>query len=1309
MCLPHRLFCVLLISTFAILDLPAQQGNPAPPAPSLVIASVDDGVRTTLSGNVHPLAQRAFDQGEAHSDLSLDRMLIVLKRSPQQEAALQRLLEDQQDIHSTAYHQWLTPQQFGERFGPSNADIGAVTQWLNASGFQVSQISKSRVFVEFSGSASQVKQAFGTPIHSFVVDGEQHWANVADPSVPAALAPVIAGIDSLHNFQKQAQHTSFGTYAATGRQLLSPSPAYTILGGSGTEYPVTPYDFATIYDLLPLWATTPTAINGAGQTIAIVGRSDINRSDAPSFWSFFDLDGVHAPEPTLIVTYNGPNPGINSDESEADIDTQWSGAVAPGSTINLVTSKSTSTTDGVDLSALYIVDNNLAPVMSESYGECEKSLGSGGIQFYGSLWQQAAAQGISVFVSSGDSGAAGCDSPSLPAKSGLQVNGIASTPFNAAVGGTDFNQYQNGSTYWNATNAPITQESAKRYIPETTWNDSCTNELLQFVTGGSSNAEDNCNSSTFSAYLNSTGGSGGPSSSWLKPNWQTGTLSDNARDLPDVSLFAGNGFLGSYYYICQSDLAEGDCQNQGYQGFGGTSVASPQFAGIMALINQVTGSPQGIPGLILYKLAAQQPAVFHDIPTGSTISMPCATATPNCVTSRPGDIYGLLSGYSTSTGYDLATGLGSVDVANLVKQWQTISFTSSATALTLNGGAPINIAHGAALPFSIAVTPSAATGEAALMVAPVKPGDPGIDAFPLASGSAAASTTMLPGGSYSVLAHYSGDSTYGGSYSNSVPVNVTAETSTTFANLVTTSLAGVPTSFAASNATYGSGFLSFRVDVGDAAASVSPASGISSLCANSKESCPTGKVSLKAPGTALDGVVLVLNSKGSAEVPAPPPGSYAVTATYSGDASFGPSSGTVNFTIAKAPVTVSGGTGTPVQYGASAQITSGIVTTSTGVAPTGTFQFFVDSSPIGQPVGLYESSGYIATSSIPYAWAEAISETTFLSIGSHTIYEQYSGDANYAATSSPTQSFQVTQATPDISGWGVVNPMGSPVIIGQNATAIATVFGSQHGSPPTGAVTFYDGGVALSGTVTYTSTNPIYNAEGSLSANLITVFSTPGTHLISVSYSGDANYTSATTPTPQSLSVLGPVSVTPAGSVTVASPGQAGSTSLSVTPNAGFLGAASLACTPDPKATETTCSLTSGSSSGSTVQVNVSGTGLNVTLNVTTTAAHQVGMQKAPRLRSGPALILACLLVVFLPRLKHSRRHWFCIIALALTLSIGACGGGGSAGGGGAGGGGTTEDYGTTPGTYTFPVTATTGSGASSVTANTQVSVIVIQ
>src|SRR5208282_2580932 len=325
--------------------------------------------RTVLTGNVHPLARAEFDQGEAPSGLVLHRMLLMLKRSDQQETALRHLIENQQNKKSPSYHQWLTPATFGAQFGPAESDLAAVTSWLAASGFVVNSVSNGRTMIEFNGTAGQVKQAFGTAIHSYLVKGEQHWANASNPSIPTALAPVVAGVNSLSGFRRKAQNVHIGTYSAKNKQLTSRAPNFNTVLYGDDWYAVSPFDFATIYDVLKLWNATP-AVNGTGQTIAIVGDSDIDPTDAPTFWGLFGLgttvNGVAIPMPTLNIIYNAPNPGFNGDEPEADIDTQWSGAVAPGATIDYVASEDTETDAGIDLSALYIVDNNLAPVMSES-------------------------------------------------------------------------------------------------------------------------------------------------------------------------------------------------------------------------------------------------------------------------------------------------------------------------------------------------------------------------------------------------------------------------------------------------------------------------------------------------------------------------------------------------------------------------------------------------------------------------------------------------------------------------------------------------------------------------------------------------------------------------------------------------------------------------------------------------------------------------------------------------------------------------------------------------------------------------------
>lgn len=406
--LPGRLFLLCICCLY--LPIPSWPQTVAPQ--SRIVQPVNEGARVTLRGNTHPLAQAQFDRGAAPPDLPMERILLVLKRSPTQESALQKLLDDQQDKNSPRYHQWLDPDMFGQQFGPSDRDIQTVAAWLQLYGFRIGRVSRGRTVIEFSGTASQVQQAFLTEIRKYAVNGEEHWANASDPQIPEALAPVVAGVNSLHNFPKQPMHRVAGVFSTstlTGQvQVLNPD--YTIsnssqCGASGGHcYFVGPYDFATIYNVLPLWNGTQ-AIDGAGQSIAIVGESNINVQDVRDFRNLF---GLPANDPQIIV--DGPDPGlVPGVETEAVLDVEWSGAVAKGATIKFVPSASTNSSSGVDLSALYVIENDLAPIVSESFGECELFLGTAGNAFESGIREQAAAQGITFINSSGDEGSARCD------------------------------------------------------------------------------------------------------------------------------------------------------------------------------------------------------------------------------------------------------------------------------------------------------------------------------------------------------------------------------------------------------------------------------------------------------------------------------------------------------------------------------------------------------------------------------------------------------------------------------------------------------------------------------------------------------------------------------------------------------------------------------------------------------------------------------------------------------------------------------------------------------------------------------------
>jgi subtilase family serine protease len=713
----------VVVSTLVLfsLFLIAQRSMGQSSQERLITQPIDNSKTIVLKGNTHPYARAEFDRGAAPASLTMDRMMLLMKRSPAQESVLDKFLAQQLDESSPNFHKWLTPDQFGERFGASEEDIAQVTSWLRSQGFQAVTVSHGRNIIEFSGNAGQVQSAFRTAIHSYNIKGKQYWANAADPQIPQALAPAVAGIVSLHNFPKHPASHSLGPVRrnmanAKAHGLL---PSFTFNGGCDQMncFAVGPQDFATIYNITPLYTA---GIDGTGEVIAVVADSNINPTDVAQFRSVF---GLPVKAPNIIV--NGTDPGLTQDEVEAVLDTEWSGAVAKNATIDLVVSESTNASFGGDLSAEYIIDNNLAPIMSESFGECELFLGSTNNAFYTALYKIGAADGMTISISTGDSGSVGClpdpNNPFVPNTFGLGVSGVASTGFNVAVGGTDFDQVDNAQAFWNTTNTSGTQGSAKGQIPETTWNDSCTNtDLALPFFNFTGTPEANCNNATLSSdgLVMLSGGNGGVSNCTMptgdasmtsqcaggntKPLWQAGpgVPADGLRDLPDVSLFAATGvFSGSFYVICQADdpnFQDGAACNlsansQGnfvdFSGVGGTSVSTQVFAGIMALVDQKAKGPQGNVNPKFYSLAASQagqcptagPAatcVFYDVSKGS-ITQPCTTGSINCTTNTAGDAIGVLTGFNAGTGYDLATGLGSINVNNLAQSFAAVTGTSS--------------------------------------------------------------------------------------------------------------------------------------------------------------------------------------------------------------------------------------------------------------------------------------------------------------------------------------------------------------------------------------------------------------------------------------------------------------------------------------------------------------------------------------------------------------------------------------------------------------------------------------------------------
>ncbi|MGZ4854968.1 MAG: protease pro-enzyme activation domain-containing protein [Candidatus Angelobacter sp.] len=617
----------LLLRTLLLMILGGMLSSAA-----LAQRSINEADRVTLHGNTHPLARAEFDRGSASAAMPMNRMVLLLSVRADGQAELQQLLADQQNPNSPSYHKWLTPAEFGLRFGPTDQDIADASSWLKKFGFRIDEVGNGRMWINFSGDVQKVERAFQTNIRQYEVNGKMHFANATDPSIPHALTGLVQGVVSLHDFPKHPN--------SSVNQLPSDLTA-----GNGAHF-LAPADFATIYNVKPLYNAAP-AIDGTGQTIAIVGRTDINLADVQFFRTFF---GLPANDP--IFVHNGADPGNlgGGEETEADLDVEWSGAIARNATIKFVISQ-TAATDGVDLSAQFIVNNNLANVMSTSFGLCETALGAAGNNFWSTLWAQAAAQGITAFVSSGDSGAAGCDPSGALTGTGLGVNGLSSTPNNISVGGTQFNE--GAGNFWSAANNPADQSSVLSYIPEIAWNESGA------VAGGSN--------------LFSTGG--GASVIHAKPAFQAGpgVPADGARDVPDVSLTSA-GHDG--YLIIQGHTANAS----GLAAVGGTSAASPSFAGLMALVVQKTGSAQGNANPIFYGMGQNQFAggisVYHDTTSGNN--------------SVPGVV-----GFTAGIGYDEATGWGSVDASSLVNFWNNngtpdFKLAASPASQSVNQGGTAN-------------------------------------------------------------------------------------------------------------------------------------------------------------------------------------------------------------------------------------------------------------------------------------------------------------------------------------------------------------------------------------------------------------------------------------------------------------------------------------------------------------------------------------------------------------------------------------------------------------------------------------------
>ncbi len=602
-----------------------------------------------LPGHLPAWASNANLLAPVPAELPLDRMTIILARSPLQQQAFEAFLADQQNPASSEYHHWLTPAEIADRFGPSSQDTASVTLWLRSQGLQVASVSNSRTFVGFSGTAADVARAFHTEFRYYAIDGKPQIANSSDPIIPASLAPVIKAIHGLYTVEDRPLH-----YA---NPALSPSPEMN--SGSGAHY-LTPEDVARIYNLP---SSTPS---GRGVSIGIVGRARVNTADLDNFRN---RTGAYFPNPTEIVptAYGGVDPGAaytappgsgvsTGDQGEATLDVMRAGSVAVAANLQLVVA--TSASGGVEVAAEYLVDTTPVPVqiISVSFGMCESKAGSSNVTFWDTLFQQAAAEGISSFVASGDSGASGCDAyfatpPASPAAN--SPNYICSSSYATCVGGTEFNDASNPAAYWYASNDSALG-SAIGYIPEGAWNEPL--------------------NSSSKPQAAATGG--GVSSFIATPSWQTGTGVPSARAgryTPDIAFSAAghDGYFACFAAAGASCVANGSGQYT-FEYFMGTSAAAPEMAGIAALLDEKLASPQGNLNPQLYQLAASAPSAFHDVTPATSGVVSCNINTPSmCNNSIPSStgLTGGQAGFPVTAGFDEATGLGSLNVSNFLSAW----------------------------------------------------------------------------------------------------------------------------------------------------------------------------------------------------------------------------------------------------------------------------------------------------------------------------------------------------------------------------------------------------------------------------------------------------------------------------------------------------------------------------------------------------------------------------------------------------------------------------------------------------------------
>jgi hypothetical protein len=982
--------------------------NPAVAA--RITTNVDESSLTALRGNVPLLARAQYDQGEASPSTELTHMRLVLARSGEQQAALDKYLAELQDKSSPNYHKWLTPAQFGKLYGPADSDVAVLVGWLESHGLKVETVSIGRTSIAFNGTVSQVEEAFHTSIHSFLANGTQFYSNITDPMIPTALVPVVKGVAHLNTIQPrpQFQRGSGGRINPQSKRLepakavAARGPGANFTGGSGTSSDpyvlyIVPGDAATIYDTPNSYNanfSSGTSYTGAGVKIGIGGDATINPSIVAAYRNAF-LGNSTAPNLNYCTSSSScssssTGTGIGTtDSDEAYIDTELAGGIAPGATIYYYASSDLFT--GIEAA----LDANVVDIFSLSFGDCELNMGTAGNAQLNSLWEQAAGLGIAVTVSTGDSGSAGCDyepadNSVSEAIGGLAVSGFASTPYNIAVGGTDFYPLVNSYATYASTSQGSSStyyRTALGYIPESTWNDSTTidasisenvpltgfseqGQPLANIVAGSGGAS-NC--STVSNTNTCTSG-------YSKPTWQTGTgvPSDGERDLPDVSLMAGNEGDDSAWLVCDDETVPNgseyvtlDCLTQSdgnsyFDAYGGTSTATPTFAGILALVEQKYGGRLGQADTELYALfnGSHANAIFHDVTVGNN-SVPCSstlTKDGSCVDNTAGNYYE--NGYNTTTGYDLATGLGSVDATQLVKYWSSGTGSAAATVGVTPTPNPVTTVEGLDVLVTVSGGSGTPTGKVTLSgggytSAAETLNSSGSYTFDIAAGSLAIGDDTL-------TVTYSGDSTYAATTYDLATVQVNGLAASVSVNPSSTSINS------------------------NQQLTVSGTVTCTGTCTGSPT--PAGTVTLSGGGYTSPPQTL---SGGSYSFTTPfnslSAGSDTLAVTYSGNSTYDSEVGSTSVTVTYVAVLTPTVTVTPASSSVDTAASLNVTVKVTGSGPTPTQTVTLTSGSYNSGPQTLGVGGCTAASCVITIPANSLNAST-----SDTLTATYSGDPNYA-------------------------------------------------------------------------------------------------------------------------------------------------------------------------------------------------------------------------------------------------------------------------------------------------------------------------